>query len=57
MPLQNPVAVYNAANNIEAQLICNFLNDAGIEAYLTSDVSQAGTWMFGLLPEIHKPQV
>jgi hypothetical protein len=57
MPLQEPVAVYNASNNIEAQVICNILNDAGVEAYVTQDVSQVGTWLFGLLPEIHKPQV
>lgn len=57
MALNDPVAVYNAANNIEAQLICNLLNDAAIEAYITEDVSTVGVWMFGLLPEIHKPQV
>jgi hypothetical protein len=57
MGLQDPVAIYNAADNFEAQLICNLLNDAGIEAYLTEDVSPVGVWLFGLLPEIHKPQV
>jgi hypothetical protein len=57
MPLHNPVAVYNAGNNFEAQLICRFLNDAGIEAYPTEDVSQVGVCMFGLMSEIHKPQV
>lgn len=57
MALNDPVAAYNAANNVEAQLICNLLNDAGIEAYVTEDVSTVGVWMFGLLPEIHKPQV
>jgi hypothetical protein len=57
MALQDPVAVYNAANNVEAKLISNFLVDAGIEAFAVEDVSQVGTWAFGLLPEIHKPQV
>lgn len=57
MALQEPVAVYNAASNIEAQLVRNILNDAGVEAFVTEDVSQVGVWMFGLLPEIHKPQV
>ena len=57
MDLKHPVAIYNAANNVEAQLICNFLIDAGIEAFAMADVSQVGVWMLGLLPEIHKPQV
>ena len=57
MALNDPIAVYNAENNLEAQLICNLLNDTGIEAYLTEDVSQVGVWLLGLVPEIHKPQV
>ena len=57
MALQDPVAVYNAANNVEAQLLCNLLVDAGIEAFVTEDVSQVGVWLLGLIPEIHKPQV
>jgi hypothetical protein len=57
MPLRDPVAVYNAANNIEAHLVRNALNDSGIEAFAAEDNSQAGTWMMGMIPEIHKPQV
>lgn len=57
MALHDPVAVYNAANNIEAHFVRNALADSGIEAFVTEDVSQIGTWMFGLIPEIHKPQV
>lgn len=57
MPIRDPVAVYNAATNAEAQLLRIALVEAGIEAYATEDVSTVGIWMFGLLPEIHKPQV
>lgn len=57
MPLSDPVAVYNAANNWEAHVICNLLNDAGIEASVTEDVSPVGVFVFGLISEIHKPQV
>jgi DNA-directed RNA polymerase subunit RPC12/RpoP len=57
MALQDPVAVYNATNNVESHMLCNILRDAGIEAFTTDDVSVVGVWMFGLLPEIHKPQV
>lgn len=57
MPLRDPVSVYNAANNLEAHLLVNALNESGIEAHVTEDVSQVGVWAFGLLPEIHKPQI
>lgn len=57
MALRDPVAVYNAANNVEAHLVRNALETNGVEAHVTEDVSQVGTWMFGLMPEIHKPQV
>jgi hypothetical protein len=57
MALRDPVAVYNAANNLEAQLIRNLLNDAGIEAHVTEDVSVVGVGPLGFLPERHKPQV
>ena len=57
MALRDPIAAYNAANNVEAHLVCNALIESGIEAQVIEDVSAVGVWMFGLLPEIHKPQV
>lgn len=57
MALRDPVAVYNAATNMEAQFLCNLLCEAGVEAFLTEDISQVGTWVGGLVPELHKPQV
>jgi hypothetical protein len=54
MALQNPRAVYNAANNAEAHLLCNALLDAGVGAFVTEDVSAVGA---SVLPEIHKPQI
>lgn len=57
MPLRDPVAVYNAASNIEAGFVCDALIAGGVEAYVMEDVSQVGTWVGGLVPEIHKPQV
>lgn len=57
MGFREPFAAYNAANNVEAQVVANFLNDAGVEAVAVADVSQAGTWWLGLVPELHKPQV
>src|SRR5688572_27599486 len=57
MALRDPVSVYVPANNAEAQLICNLLNEEGIEAFCMEDVSQAGVASLGLLPGIHKPQI
>jgi hypothetical protein len=57
MALQHPLVVYNAADHVEAHLLCNALVDAGIDAYVIDDVSQVGTSALGLLPEIHKPQI
>src|SRR5438445_5313518 len=49
MALRDPVAVYNAANNVEAHLLRNTLANAGVEAFVTEDISQT--------PESRKPQV
>jgi Putative prokaryotic signal transducing protein len=57
MPLSDPVAVYNASSNDEAHLVRDALQAAGVEAYVTEDLSVVGGWVGGLIPEIHKPQV
>jgi hypothetical protein len=57
MAITNPISAYNAENNAEAHLLCNYLEQNGIEAHATLDESLAGYWSFGILPEIHKPQV
>ena len=57
MALDGPIAAYNAATNLEAQLILNILTAAGIEAAVVADMSPAGFWSFGVLPQIHRPQV
>ena len=57
MALRDPVAIYNAANNVEAMLIREALLSVGIEAHSVDDATPVGAWMFGLIPEIHKPQV
>jgi hypothetical protein len=57
MALHDPVAIYTAASNLEASLVRDGLIEAEIEAFVVEDVSQAGVWMGGLVPGIHKPQV
>ncbi len=57
MSLQDPVAVYNAGTNVEAHLVARMLDEAGVAAAAVEDASVVGLWAFGLLPQIHKPQV
>ncbi|MFO0792003.1 MAG: DUF2007 domain-containing protein [Pirellulales bacterium] len=57
MALRDPIAAYNAANNLEASIASEMLNAAGVEAHAVEDGSLVGYWAFGVLPEIHKPQV
>jgi hypothetical protein len=57
MALRDPVAVYNAADNMQAIFVRDALIAAGVDAFVIEDVSQVGTWVGGLVPEIHKPQV
>ncbi len=57
MKLTDPIAAYNAQSNTEAQLVQRFLESKGVQACATEDNSLVGHWMFGNLPEIHKPQV
>lgn len=57
MALTDPYVAYNAGSNLEAHMVCGRLLDAGIEALVVEDVSQAGIWVGGTIAGIHKPQV
>ncbi len=58
MDLVDPFPAYNAANNIEAMLVQQFLESHGIDAYAVEDASGIGIFAWGGgLNEIHKPQV
>ena len=57
MALHDPVAVFDADTNVEAQLVRTLLVDAGIEAFAIDDVSYVGTCAWGTLSGINKPQV
>lgn len=57
MALRDPVAVFDADTNVEAQLVRTLLVDAGIEAFAIDDVSYVGTCAWGTLSGINKPQV
>lgn len=57
MALRDPFAAYNAGSNLEAHLVCELLQHAGIEAMVVEDVSNVGLTLIGPIAEIHKPQV
>ena len=57
MALRDPVAVFDADTNVEAQLVRTLLVDAGIEAFVIEDVSYVGICVWGTLSGINKPQV
>jgi len=57
MELKDPIVAYNAENNMDALMAQRFLESEGIQAFAAEDTSLVGHWMFGNLPEIHKPQV
>ena len=53
----NPIVVYTAESNTDADFVQEFLKQNGVEAYSVEDNSLVGYWMGGTLPGIHKPQV
>src|SRR5262249_37349155 len=57
MAIRDPIAAYNAATNLEAQMVAAALRHAGLEANVVEDLSTAGIWLGGVVGEIHKPQV
>jgi hypothetical protein len=57
MELRDPVAAHTASSNVEAQLVCELLVQAGVAATVVEDVSTAGLWVGGTVSEIHRPQV
>lgn len=57
MELQDPVAIYTAASNIEAHEIAELLLVTGISAQVVEDNSQIGAWVGGLNSVLHKPKL
>jgi len=57
MPLQDPVAVYTARTNTEAQIVRHLLIQSGVEAFAVEDLSVVGLWMGGTIPGVDTPKV
>jgi hypothetical protein len=52
MGLSDPVKVYAATSNTEAQLICRLLEAGGLEAYAGEDTSPGGAFIGGTIPGV-----
>lgn len=52
MKLVDPVKIYAADTNIQAQLMCRFLQARDIDAFASEDLSPAGIWMGGTIPGV-----
>lgn len=57
MEMEDPVAVYNAKSDAEAQLLEQLLKDAGIDATIVEDQSVAGLFADGAITHLPSPQV
>lgn len=58
MPLQDPVVLCSVETNTHAEMIRDFLIQAGVEAHLTENMSgEGGTVLGGLVSPAQGPQV
>lgn len=57
MELQEPKLAYTASGNQEANGIVGLLESHGIAAFAVEDTSAGGFFAFGIIGQIHKPQV
>ena len=57
MDLKDPIVIYTAAGNLEAQMIADMLNAKGIAAFAEEDQSGVSLWAFGTISQFHKPRV
>ncbi len=55
--LNDPIVIYTAATNTDAQLIAGLLTATGIDAFAVDDMSPGGMYSLGTLSELHRPQV
>ena len=55
--MQNPIPIYTAPNNAEAQLVRVLLEEEGIEAKAVDDLALVGLWVMGTIPGDHQPMV
>ena len=57
MEFKEPIAVYTAANNLEAHMIVAMLNTNDVPAVADEDQSGVSLWAFGTISQFHQPKV
>ncbi|WP_302120173.1 putative signal transducing protein [Allorhodopirellula heiligendammensis] len=57
MQLNQPVVVYTANSNLEAQSVVTWIESHGIPAHAVEDNSGVSTFAFGTISQFHQPQV
>ena len=57
MEFKEPFKVYTAADNVEAHTIAQMLKASGIPAHAVEDQSVVGLFGFGIIGQVHKPDV
>lgn len=55
--LQNPVAVYTAASNIQAHMIVKLLAANDVSAHAVEDQSGVSLWAMGTITQFHQPRI
>jgi hypothetical protein len=57
MELNDPVKIYTAETNLEAIMIVEMLQAAGLDAFAEEDQSGVSLWALGPLTQFHQPNV
>lgn len=57
MNLTDPVRVYTAASNTDAQMVAEMLNAGGVKAHAVEDQSGVSLWFLGPMSQYHQPDV
>ena len=57
MDFKEPLKVYTAESNVEAQMIVTMLESHGIAAFAEEDQSGVSLWSFGRISQFHQPNV
>lgn len=57
MNFKEPLKIYTAVTNVEAQLIVSMLEANGIPAHAEEDHSGVSLWHFAILSQFHQPNI
>ena len=57
MELKDPIVAYTAGGNLEAHLVVEWLSSNNVKAHAVEDNSGVSLFGFGVISQLHKPQV